>query len=64
MLSGTAALLYSRKDIIVYTRRQQAQVAALAALEGICEPNGRGIVISAGGALSLFRELLQSLFRR
>jgi len=26
------------------------------ALEGICEPNGRGIVISAGGPLSLFRE--------
>jgi hypothetical protein len=31
-------------------------VAALTAREGICEPNGRGIVISAGSALSLFRE--------
>ena len=36
--------------------QEAAVVAALTALEGICEPDGRGIVISAGAALSLFQE--------
>ncbi len=31
-------------------------VAALTALEGICEPDSRAIVISVGGALSLFQD--------
>jgi hypothetical protein len=40
----------------IFVIARAALVAALTALEGICEPNGRGIVISADGALSLFRE--------
>jgi len=35
---------------------EAALVASLTALEDICESNGQGIVITAGGALSLFRE--------
>jgi hypothetical protein len=33
-----------------------ALVAVITTLDGICAPNGRGIVISASRALSLFRK--------